>query len=72
MKVLLAGGKIPFFQTAGGVADFAFCSDGKGRVHLSGNGTDPSLKNGTDDRGLDYQDSLKALLYRERAVSVTG
>ena len=34
-----AGGrKNSFFQTAGGVADFAFCSDGKGRVHLSGNG----------------------------------
>lgn len=37
VKVLLAGGKF-LFQTAGGVADFAFCSDGKGRVHLSGNG----------------------------------
>ena len=51
--------KNSFFQTAGGVADFAFCSDGKGRVHLSGNGDGSFIENGTDDRGLDYQDWLK-------------
>lgn len=58
VKVLLSGGKF-LFQTAGGVADFAFCSDGKGRVHLSGNGDGSFIENGTDDRGLDYQDWLK-------------
>lgn len=59
VKVLLAGWKNSFFQTAGGVADFAFCSDGKGASIFLETGTDPSLKNGTDDRGLDYQDWLK-------------
>ena len=73
VKVLLAGGKIPF-QTAGGVADFAFCSDGKGRVHLSGNG-DGSFIEKRDRRQRAGLPGLAETLFPdtgERAVSVTG
>lgn len=50
VKVLLSGGKF-LFQTAGGVADFAFCSDGKGASIFLETGTDPSLKMGQMTEG---------------------
>ena len=58
VKVLLAGGKIPF-QTAGEWQISLSALTEKGASIFLETGTDPSLKNGTDDRGLDYQDWLK-------------
>ena len=59
VKVLLAGGKIPFFKQPGEWQISLSALTEKGASIFLETGTDPSLKNGTDDRGLDYQDWLK-------------
>ena len=59
VKVLLAGGKIPFFKQLGEWQISLSALTEKGASIFLETGTDPSLKNGTDDRGLDYQDWLK-------------
>ena len=59
VKVLLAGGKIPFFKQPGEWQISLSALTEKGASIFLETGTDPSLKNGTDDSGLDYQDWLK-------------
>lgn len=59
VKVLLSGGKIPFFKQPGEWQISLSALTEKGASIFLETGTDPSLKNGTDDRGLDYQDWLK-------------
>lgn len=59
VKVLLAGGKIPFFKQPGKWQISLSALTEKGASIFLETGKDPSLKNGTDDRGLDYQDWLK-------------
>lgn len=59
VKVLLAGGKIPFFKQPGEWQISLSALTEKGASIFLETGMDPSLKNGTDDRGLDYQDWLK-------------
>lgn len=55
-----AGGrKNSFFQTPGEWQISLSALTEKGASIFLETGTDPSLKNGTDDRGLDYQDWLK-------------
>ena len=56
VKVLLAGGKIPFFKQPGKWQISLSALTEKGASIFLETGKDPSLKNGTDDRGLDYQD----------------
>ena len=52
VKVLLAGGKIPFFKQPGEWQISLSALTEKGASIFLETGTDPSLKNGTDDRGL--------------------
>ena len=59
VKVLLAGGKIPFFKQPGEWQISLSALTEKGASIFLETGTDPSLKNGTDDRRLDYQAWLK-------------
>ena len=59
VKMLLAGGKIPFFKQPGEWKISLSALTEKGASIFLEKGTDYLLGNGTDDRGLDYQDWLK-------------
>ena len=59
VKILLAGGKIPFFKQPREWKISLSALTEKGASVFLEKGTDYLLGNGTDDRGLDYQDWLK-------------